>query len=76
MGDRPFPADAIAVRALIERERGRWVVFLEVTMVPDREDCVVTHRIADFATEREADVAARWMVRAAGRDLPRPPLGF
>ena len=76
VGLPPFPADAIAVRAIITPEFGRWVVSLEITLVPDREDCVVVHRIADYPTERHAEIAARWMVRAAGRDLPRPPLGF
>ncbi len=76
VGIPPIPGDAIAVRAFIEHERGRWVVFLEITMVPDRDDYVVTHRIADYSSRADADVAARWMVRAAGRDLPRPPLGF
>jgi hypothetical protein len=52
------------------------VLHLEVTMIPDREDYVVRHRIADYATEQEALVAARWMRAAAARDLPRPPLGF
>ncbi|MFN8667383.1 MAG: hypothetical protein U0164_09370 [Gemmatimonadaceae bacterium] len=69
------PRDAIAVRAIIEGERGRWVVYLEVTMVPDRDDYLVTHRIADYPTQRHAEIAARWIVSAAGRDLPRPPSG-
>lgn len=76
VGIPPIPGDAIAVRAFVEHQRGRWVVYLEITMVPDREDYLVTHRIADYSTRSDADVAARWMVRAAGRDIPRPPLGF
>lgn len=76
MAEPRFPAQALAVRAIIERSHGRWVLSLEVTMIPDREDYVVRHRIADYATEREAQVAARWTVAAAERDLPHPPLGF
>lgn len=76
MADQPFPADALAVRAIIEPVGGRWVVVLEVTMIPDREDYVVRHRIADYPTQRHAEVAARWIVGAASRDLPRPPLGL
>jgi len=71
-----FPAQALAVRAIIEHDRGRWALHLEVAMIPDREDYVVRHRIADYATEREAQVAARWITAAAERDLPHPPLGF
>lgn len=68
-----IPGDAFAVRARIEGERGRWVLYLEVLMVPDRDDYIVTHRIADYPTRRHAEVAARWIVSAAGRDLPPPP---
>jgi hypothetical protein len=72
----PFPAQALSVRSIIERRDARWVLTLEVTMIPDRDDYIVRHRIADYATEREARVAARWMVAAAARDLPRPPSGL
>lgn len=74
--DHPFPDQAIAVRAIIEPHDGRWVVFLEVTMIPDRDVYVVTHRIADYPTQRHAEIAARWIVGAASRDLPRPPLAL
>jgi hypothetical protein len=76
MPERPFPGDAISARAIIEQEKGRWVVTLEVLMMPDRPDHVVRHRIADYPTRERAEVAAKWMVTAANRDLPHPPLGF
>jgi hypothetical protein len=72
----PFPDQALAAHALVEPERGRWVVYLEVTMIPDRADYVVRHRIADYPTRRHAEIAARWIVGAASRDLPRPPLAL
>lgn len=75
-GPPPFPDQALAVRAIIEPERGRWVVLLEVTMIPDRDDYVVRHRIADYPSQRHAEIAARWIVGAAARDLPRPPLAL
>lgn len=67
--------DALDARCTVTREQGRWVLWLEVLMIPDRDDFVVRHRIRDFATERDALVAARWTARAARRDLPHPPLG-
>ena len=76
MRDRPFPADALSVRAIIDEEKGRWVVTLEVLFVPDRPDYLVRHRIADYATRERAEVAAKWMVSAADRNIPHPPLGF
>jgi hypothetical protein len=74
--DRPFPGDALTVRAIIEPERGRWVLTLEIVMVPDTDDYIVRHRIADYATRERAEVAAKWIVSAANRNLPHPPLGF
>ncbi|HNV76168.1 MAG: AP2 domain-containing protein [Gemmatimonadetes bacterium] len=76
MSDAHFPDQALAAHADVEPEGGRWVVYLVVTMIPDRDDYVVRHRIADYPTERHARIAARWIVGAASRDLPRPPLGF
>lgn len=74
--DRLFPGDAVSVRAIIEPEKGRWVLTLEVLMVPDRPDNIVRHRIADYPTRQRAEVAAKWIVTAADRNLPHPPLGF
>jgi hypothetical protein len=77
MVERRLPrGDAISVRAIIESEKGRWVLTLEVLMVPDRPDYLVRHRIADYPTRERAEVAAKWMVSAADRTLPHPPLGF
>jgi hypothetical protein len=76
VSNHPFPDQAIAVRAIIEQHDGRWVVLLQVTMIPDRDDYIVTHRIADYPTQRHAEIAARWIVGAASRDLPRPPLAL
>ncbi len=76
MPERPFPDDALTVRAIIEPEKGRWVLTLEVVMVPDTPDYIVRHRIADYPTRERAEVAAKWIVTAADRNLPHPPLGF
>lgn len=74
--ERLFPGDAVSVRAIIEPEKGRWVLTLEVLMVPDRPDYIVRHRIADYPTRQRAEVAAKWIVTAADRNLPHPPLGL
>jgi hypothetical protein len=76
MPERLFPSDALSVRAIIEPEKGRWVLTLEVLMVPDTPDYIVRHRIADYPTRNRAEVAAKWIVTAADRNLPHPPLGF
>ena len=72
MADFPFPDQALAARSIIEAESGRWVVYLEATIIPDREGYIVRHRIADYPSQRHAEIAARWIVGAASRDLPRP----
>jgi hypothetical protein len=76
MPERHFPSDALDVRAIITEEKGRWVLTLEILMVPDRPDHIVRHRIADYPTRERAEVAAKWTVSAANRNLPHPPLGF
>ncbi|MCC7054840.1 MAG: hypothetical protein IT355_16330 [Gemmatimonadaceae bacterium] len=72
MPERHFASDAIDVRAVITEEQGRWVLVLEVLMVPDRPDHVIRHRIADYATRERAEVAAKWTVNAANRTFPHP----
>ncbi len=52
------------------------MLTLEILMVPDRPDHIVRHRIADYPTRQGAEVAAKWTVNAANRNLPHPPLGF
>jgi hypothetical protein len=73
--DAHFPDQALAAHADVEPKRtGGWLP--RGHDIPDRDDYVVRHRIADYPTERHARIAARWIVGAASRDLPRPPLGF
>jgi hypothetical protein len=69
-------SEAIDCRAIITEEQGRFVLTLEILMVPDRPDYIVRHRIADYLTRQRAEVAAKWTVNAANRNLPHPPLGF
>ncbi len=58
-------------------ERGRWAVYLDVTMWDEagRSDPLraIRRRITDYSTRSQAEVAAKWMERAAERDLPHPP---
>lgn len=78
MGDTPRDPGERTVRALLEPDRGRWWVVLEVTepATAERPGTVHRHRIADYPTQRAARVAARWMRRGADRTLPLPPTGF
>ncbi|MEM9800966.1 MAG: hypothetical protein AAGA20_11620 [Planctomycetota bacterium] len=60
--------------ARVEREDGRFVVYLDVFMTdasgaPTR---VATKRIADYSSASKADVAATWMLRAARRQASDP----
>ena len=74
-----FVEKSIGVVARIEPEAGQWVVFLDVSFW--REDSVdspietVRRRITTYPTRARAEMAANFMVRAAARNLPHPPLG-
>ena len=58
--------------ARIEHEQGRYVVYLDVYMVNAKGEPsgVVSRRIQEHATRRKAEIAARWIERAARRDTP------
>jgi hypothetical protein len=61
-----IPDDALGVTTLIGRERGQWVVYLEVAF----RDGVRRHRIQAYPTEAKARIAADMIRRAALRDSP------
>lgn len=66
-GEASRPGDeAIAVETYVEERKGRWVVEL-VVVFPDE---AVRKTINEYRTEREAQIAASWIKRAAARDLP------
>ncbi len=74
-----FDDHATHVKMTIEQEKGRWVVYIEVTFWElDNENPLqhYRHRIQDYATKRKAEIAASWMKRAAERDLRYPPFGL
>lgn len=67
------------VTTSVECEKGRWVVYLEVTFwETDREFPLKTvrHRLQDYHTEKRARVAAEIYRRAADRDLEGPSFGL
>ncbi|MEN1680139.1 MAG: hypothetical protein AAGJ46_11140 [Planctomycetota bacterium] len=76
-GDRPFVSLGATTR--IVEENGRFVVMLNVTSwAPEGDDFPVANnwkRINDYATRREAEVAAHWIEKSANRSH-RPPSGF
>ncbi len=63
----------------VEKESGRWVVYLNVpTWEPDHDEHPVANnwkRINDYATESDAKVAATWYERSANKTT-RPPTGL
>jgi hypothetical protein len=75
-----FPEKSIGVVARIEPENGQWVVYLDVSFW--KEDAIdspietVQRRITTYPTRARAELAANFMVRAAARNLPHPPLGY
>jgi hypothetical protein len=64
-------ADPISARAYVERERGEWIVYVEVLYLNE----VVTRRIGAYRTQSLAETAARWIGWNANRDLNSPPTG-
>lgn len=61
---RRYPDEPEAlVRASVEPEHGRWAVVLDIVFA----DGALRHRIADYPTQRRAEVAARFMRAAAER---------
>lgn len=64
---------AVASKASVEEDNGRWVVFLEAGFWSaeqgDNPLQMVRHRIADYSTRHEAEVAASWMERGAEREF-------
>jgi hypothetical protein len=69
------PGDAFAAETFIERENGRFVVYLEVHFWEgDNPDKVATyrHRIQDYATRKQAEVATKWILVGTNRDSKFP----
>lgn len=67
------------VKTRIEKEKGRWVVYLDVTFWEPEEEFpmkTLTHRIRDFSAKRQAEVAAEVYRRTADRDMEEPPFGL
>lgn len=62
--------NALKVEAKVEPEKGRWAVYLEVTFWQNEGESpleVRRHRIQDYPTLAQAEVAGRWMARGADR---------
>lgn len=81
MSDDGFRDRATHVKAIIEQEKGLWVVYLEITFWEwDDTDAPklnhVRRRIQHYPTQRQAEIAAKYMKRAAERDLGSAPTGF
>lgn len=74
---------AVGLKTEVEEENGRWVVYMDVCFWREdvsKEDLNplenVRKRIRDYATKREAEVAAHWIERTADRNNPHRDLGF
>jgi hypothetical protein len=74
-----FVERSVGVIAAIEPESGRWVVYLDVSFWDENSSDApiktVRRRITAYPTRARAEIAASFIVRAAARDLPHPPLG-
>lgn len=62
---------AIAAKAVVEFERGRWVVYLDLGFSSEGSSAIHVERrkITDYSSPGQARVAAAWIERAADRDL-------
>jgi hypothetical protein len=72
-------SNAQKVETRIEEEKGRWVVYLEVTFWESEQDYplkTVIHRVQDFSTKKQAEVAAKLYRRTVDRDMEEPPFGL
>lgn len=67
-----FAERALEVRTLVLRERGQWVVYLDVMFWQETR----RFRIQAYRNERLARLAAETIRRIADRDLPAPPTGL
>jgi hypothetical protein len=75
---------ALGIASRVEKERGQWVVFLDVSFWNEEPEDqpgynpikVVRKRINTYPTQARAELAASFMVRAAARYQPHPPLGY
>ncbi|MDJ0771345.1 MAG: hypothetical protein QNJ12_21345 [Ilumatobacter sp.] len=66
-----FAGPPLGVDTVVRFERGRWVVDIAVTF----PEGVVRRTVNDYATEREATIAANWIRRGADRDIDGPVNG-
>jgi hypothetical protein len=74
---------AVGIKAHIEEEKGRWVVYLDISFWRENGSYdehnpleSVRKRIRDYPTKRDAEVAAHWIERTADRNNPHRNLGF
>jgi hypothetical protein len=66
---RPGAEEALGVSADVVDEHGRYVVYLDVVLASG----AVRRRISVWPDRRRADIAARELVRQAGRHIISPP---
>ena len=75
---------AVGIKANVEKEQGRWVVYLDVAFwreaaAADKDFNPLENerkRIRDYSTKTEAEVAAHWIERTADKANPIRNLGF
>ncbi|MFZ5991438.1 MAG: AP2 domain-containing protein [Deinococcota bacterium] len=64
--------EAYYAETFVERERGQWVVYMEVIFA----DEICRHRIGSYFSETRAKVAAHYMRESANINWGRPPTGL
>ena len=65
----PFVEEALAASTDVVNESGRWIVYLNVTLVSGG----VRRRVGEYHDQRRADHAASIILRNAIRAIKRPP---
>lgn len=66
------PDKAMLVQSEVLRERGMWVVYLEVWF----DDGIERKEVGAYPSEAKARLAARWMTWAARREMSPPTTGM
>jgi len=67
--DAPYVEEALAASTDVVNESGRWVVYLNVTLVSGG----VRRKVGEYHDQRRAEHAASIIYRNAIRAIKRPP---
>lgn len=65
--DFPYVEEALSADAYVEKERGRWIVYLDVVLASG----AVRRKVGDYPKQSQAEQAGRIIERNARRFIRR-----